>query len=71
MKTHFKKVESTIFLKLFPTGTFKIQKMRLKREGYKPQDMSETIYFLNSRAGCYEPVTDELYDAIMEGEVCL
>uniref|UniRef100_A0A8D3CDF8 Long-chain-fatty-acid--CoA ligase n=1 Tax=Scophthalmus maximus TaxID=52904 RepID=A0A8D3CDF8_SCOMX len=64
-----------VFLRLMPsvdtTGTFKIQKMRLKREGYKPQDMSETIYFLNSRAGCYEPVTDELYDAIMEGEVCL
>ncbi|KAF0037660.1 hypothetical protein F2P81_010534 [Scophthalmus maximus] len=61
-----------VFLRLMPsvdtTGTFKIQKMRLKREGYKPQDMSETIYFLNSRAGCYEPVTDELYDAIMEGE---
>ncbi|XP_040002392.1 long-chain fatty acid transport protein 1-like [Xiphias gladius] len=64
-----------VFLRLMPsvdaTGTFKIQKMRLQREGYKPQNSSEKIYFLNSRAGCYEAVTDELHNAIMEGKVCL
>ncbi|XP_034451524.1 long-chain fatty acid transport protein 1-like [Hippoglossus hippoglossus] len=64
-----------VFLRLMPsvdtTGTFKIQKMRLQREGYRPQESSEDMYFLNSRAGSYEPVTDELYSAIMEGEVCL
>ncbi|KAM8879303.1 long-chain fatty acid transport protein 1-like [Spinachia spinachia] len=64
-----------VFLRLVPsvdtTGTFKIQKTRLQREGYKPRDSSEKIYFLNSRAGRYELVTDELYEAIMEGRVCL
>ncbi|KAM7393912.1 hypothetical protein PAMP_020748 [Pampus punctatissimus] len=64
-----------VFLRLVPsvdtTGTFKIQKTRLQREGYKPQDSSEEIYFLNSRAGRYEAVTDELYKAIREGRVCL
>lgn len=45
--------------------------MRLQREGFKLQDSSENIYFLNSRAGCYEAVTDELHNAIMEGKVCL
>ncbi|XP_069386374.1 long-chain fatty acid transport protein 1-like [Paralichthys olivaceus] len=64
-----------VFLRLMPsvdtTGTFKIQKMRLQREGYRPQESSEDIYFLNSRAGSYEPVTDELYRAINEGEVRL
>ncbi|XP_040042945.2 long-chain fatty acid transport protein 1-like [Gasterosteus aculeatus] len=64
-----------VFLRLLPsldtTGTFKIQKTRLQREGFKPRDSSEKIYFLNSRAGRYEPVTDELYKAIMEGRVCL
>uniref|UniRef100_A0A3Q0S8Y8 Very long-chain fatty acid transport protein n=1 Tax=Amphilophus citrinellus TaxID=61819 RepID=A0A3Q0S8Y8_AMPCI len=64
-----------VFLRLMPsvdtTGTFKIQKTRLQREGYKPQNTSEEIYFLNSRAGRYEPVTDELYDAINEGKVSL
>ncbi|KAG7223730.1 hypothetical protein INR49_026412, partial [Caranx melampygus] len=64
-----------VFLRLMPsvdtTGTFKIQKMRLQREGFKPQVPSENIYFLDSRAGCYKPVTDELHDAIVEGKVCL
>uniref|UniRef100_A0A3Q1JI98 Very long-chain fatty acid transport protein n=1 Tax=Anabas testudineus TaxID=64144 RepID=A0A3Q1JI98_ANATE len=64
-----------VFLRLMPsvdtTGTFKIQKMRLQREGYKPQDSSDKIYFLNGRAGCYEAVTDELFNAIMEGKVRL
>ncbi|XP_075946886.1 long-chain fatty acid transport protein 1-like [Anarhichas minor] len=64
-----------VFLRLMPsvdtTGTFKIQKTRLQREGYKPQDSSEKIYFLNGRAGRYEAVTDELHNAIMEGRVCL
>ncbi|XP_042341828.1 long-chain fatty acid transport protein 1-like [Plectropomus leopardus] len=64
-----------VFLRLMPsvdtTGTFKIQKTRLQREGYKPQDSDEKIYFLNGRAGRYEAVTDELYNAIMEERVCL
>ncbi|XP_074549543.1 long-chain fatty acid transport protein 1-like [Halichoeres trimaculatus] len=64
-----------IFLRLMPsvdtTGTFKIQKTRLQREGFRPQESSENIYFLNSRAGCYEAVTDELYSDIMEERVCL
>lgn len=64
-----------VFLRFVPsvdtTGTFKIQKTRLQKEGYKPQNSSEKIYFLNSRAGHYQPVTDELYDAINEGKVSL
>ncbi|XP_041641255.1 long-chain fatty acid transport protein 1-like [Cheilinus undulatus] len=64
-----------VFLRLMPsvdtTGTFKIQKTRLQREGYKPRESSEKIYFLNSRAGCYEAVTDELYKDIIEGRACL
>lgn len=69
--TYFKKVKCEQIIKLMSTGTFKIQKMRLQREGYKPQDSSEKIYFLNSRAGCYEAVTDELYHDVVEGKVRL
>lgn len=66
-----KKVTHELHFPLLYSGTFKIQKTRLQREGYKPQDSSEKIYFLNSRAERYEDVTDELYKAIMEGRVCL
>ncbi|XP_061534567.1 long-chain fatty acid transport protein 1-like [Phycodurus eques] len=64
-----------VFLRLMPavdtTGTFKIQKMRLQKEGYKSQNSREKIYFLNSPVGRYEAVTDELYDSIMAGRVRL
>uniref|UniRef100_A0A674DPS5 Arachidonate--CoA ligase n=1 Tax=Salmo trutta TaxID=8032 RepID=A0A674DPS5_SALTR len=44
-----------VFLRISPqvdtTGTFKIQKTRLQREGYDPRLSTDQIYFLNSRAG--------------------
>ncbi|XP_024115181.1 long-chain fatty acid transport protein 1 [Oryzias melastigma] len=64
-----------VFLRLVPsvdmTDTFKIQKIRLQKEGYKPNETSDRIYFLNGRAERYEPVTEELYEAINEGKVSL
>ncbi|MBN3299615.1 long-chain fatty acid transport protein 1a [Amia ocellicauda] len=64
-----------VFLRISPqvdtTGTFKIQKTRLQREGFDPRHSPDRIYFMNSRAGCYETVDDELYSAITGGRVPL
>lgn len=64
-----------VFLRLSPevdkTGTFKIQKTRLQKEGFDPRQTSERLYFLNSRLGRYESLTEELYSAIMQGKVSL
>ncbi|XP_063060272.1 long-chain fatty acid transport protein 1-like [Engraulis encrasicolus] len=64
-----------VFLRLSPhvdtTGTFKIQKTRLQREGYDPRHSADRIYFLNSRVGRYEAMTEDLYSSIAEGRVCL
>ncbi|KAI7810951.1 long-chain fatty acid transport protein 1b [Triplophysa rosa] len=64
-----------VFIRLSPevdkTGTFKIQKTRLKREGFDPRQTSDRILFLNSREGCYEALTEELYNDIMQGEISL
>uniref|UniRef100_A0A672ZW29 Long-chain-fatty-acid--CoA ligase n=1 Tax=Sphaeramia orbicularis TaxID=375764 RepID=A0A672ZW29_9TELE len=64
-----------VFLRISPhvdtTGTFKIQKTRLQREGYDPRLTTDQIYFLNARAGRYEAVEEELYNAITEGKVSL
>ncbi|XP_033826668.1 long-chain fatty acid transport protein 1a [Periophthalmus magnuspinnatus] len=64
-----------VFLRLSPqvdtTGTFKIQKTRLQREGYDPRHTTDQIYFLNSRAARYEVVDEQLYNAITEGNVSL
>ncbi|KAK6312101.1 hypothetical protein J4Q44_G00177650 [Coregonus suidteri] len=52
-------------------GTFKIQKTRFQREGYDPRISTDQIYFLNSRAGRYEAVNEELHSAIVEGRMAL
>uniref|UniRef100_A0A3B4BLB1 long-chain-fatty-acid--CoA ligase n=1 Tax=Periophthalmus magnuspinnatus TaxID=409849 RepID=A0A3B4BLB1_9GOBI len=53
------------------TGTFKITKTKLQREGFKPQNSSEKLYFLDIRADRYVEVTSELYQDITEGRVYL
>ncbi|KAF7653150.1 hypothetical protein LDENG_00086810 [Lucifuga dentata] len=64
-----------VFLRISPqvdtTGTFKIQKTRLQREGYNPHLTTDRICFLNVRAGCYQVVDEELYSAIVEGKLSL
>lgn len=57
--------------RLSPTGTFKIQKIRLQKEGFDPRITADRIFFLNSRAGRYEAVTEEMYNALVEGRVPL
>jgi len=52
-------------------GTFKIQKTRLQREGFDPRHTTDQIYFLNSRAGQYQPVDRELYGALLDGRMSL
>ncbi|KAM9346327.1 long-chain fatty acid transport protein 1a [Symphorus nematophorus] len=64
-----------VFLRISPqvdtTGTFKIQKTRLQREGYDPRLTTDQIYFLNTRAARYDAVDEELYNAIAEGRMSL
>uniref|UniRef100_H3DMH2 Arachidonate--CoA ligase n=1 Tax=Tetraodon nigroviridis TaxID=99883 RepID=H3DMH2_TETNG len=64
-----------VFLRISPrvdtTGTFKIQKTRLQREGYDPRLTTDQIYVLNARAVRYEAVDDELYAAIADGRMPL
>ncbi len=43
----------------------------MQREGYDPRLTTDQIYFLNSRAGRYELVTEELYNAFEEGKISL
>lgn len=43
----------------------------MQREGYDPRLTTDQIYFLNSRAGRYELVTEEMYNAFEEGKISL
>ncbi|XP_062871563.1 long-chain fatty acid transport protein 1a isoform X2 [Trichomycterus rosablanca] len=64
-----------VFLRISPhvdtTGTFKIQKTKLQKEGFDPRVTTDQIYFLNSRAGRYEVVNEEMYNALMDSKVSL
>lgn len=64
-----------VFLRLSPevdkTGTFKIQKTRLQKEGFDPHQTPDRLFFLNSRLGRYESLSEELHSAIMQGKVSL
>lgn len=53
------------------SGTFKIQKTRLQREGYDPRLTNDQIYFLNARAARYEAVDEELFNAVVDGRMSL
>ncbi|KAM6957643.1 long-chain fatty acid transport protein 1a [Aplochiton taeniatus] len=81
-ETFLKKVQQAlppyarpVFLRISPqvdtTGTFKIQKTRLQREGFDPRFSTDLVYFLNARAGRYEAVGEELHTAIVEGRMSL
>ncbi|XDV16896.1 hypothetical protein PO909_016409, partial [Leuciscus waleckii] len=64
-----------VFLRLLPevdkTDTFKIKKTRLQKEGFDPRQTSDQLFFLNSRSGRYESLTDGLYSDIMKGNASL
>ncbi|NWR63166.1 S27A1 protein, partial [Bucorvus abyssinicus] len=64
-----------IFLRLLPqvdtTGTFKIQKTRLQREGFDPQQTSDRLYFLDVKLGKYVPLDECLYERICSGKAAL
>ncbi|XP_034046126.1 long-chain fatty acid transport protein 1a [Thalassophryne amazonica] len=64
-----------VFLRISPevdtTGTFKIQKTRLQKEGFDPRVTTDQIYFLNPRVAHYEAVDEEVYNSIVDGKMSL
>jgi fatty-acyl-CoA synthase len=64
-----------IFLRMQPeieiTGTFKHRKVELVKEGYDPRTVKDPLFFLDPVDGQYVPLTPELHDRLMAGEVRL
>ena len=50
------------------TGTFKIRKVDLVREGFDPGAASDPLYVRDEKASAYVPITEELFAAIESGE---
>lgn len=64
-----------IFLRLLPqvdtTGTFKIQKTRLQREGFDPRQTSDRLFFLDLKQGRYLPLDERVHARICAGDFSL
>lgn len=52
------------------TGTFKLKKLDLQKEGFHPGQVADHIYYLTPK-GRYERLTVELYDQICSGQIRL
>ena len=50
------------------TGTFKIRKVDLAREGFDPGVVTDPLYLRDEKASAYVPLTPEVYAAIVSGE---
>uniref|UniRef100_A0A671DW24 long-chain-fatty-acid--CoA ligase n=1 Tax=Rhinolophus ferrumequinum TaxID=59479 RepID=A0A671DW24_RHIFE len=57
--------------KMETTGTFKPKKLQLVQEGFSPLKISDPLYFMDNLKKSYVPLTKELYDQIMLGEIKL
>mgnify|MGYP006952291446 CR=1 FL=1 len=56
-----------ILEKVDMTGTFKLKKMDLQKEGFDPRKIKNKLYYLND--GKYQELTSEVYDSILKGTV--
>jgi len=53
------------------TGTFKLSKVNLKKEGYNPNKISDTLYIWDSKSKNLKKITPEIYKSIENGELRL
>ncbi|XP_053557620.1 long-chain fatty acid transport protein 6 [Bombina bombina] len=53
------------------TGTFKQQKFRLVEQGFNPSTITDPLYFLDDSKKEYVPMTKEIYNTIISGQLKL
>jgi fatty-acyl-CoA synthase len=64
-----------IFIRIQPeqeiTGTFKLRKVELVKEGFNPESIKDPLFVLDPITCRYETLDKEGYDAIVSGRVRL
>ncbi|XP_030766632.1 long-chain fatty acid transport protein 4-like isoform X1 [Sitophilus oryzae] len=53
------------------TGTFKLQKVDLKKEGFDVNRIKDDLYFYDAKVSEYVPLTTEIYENIISGKIKL
>lgn len=51
-----------------PSGTFKLQKTELRKEGFDPAVVKDPLFYMDARKGRYVPLDREAYTRIQAGE---
>ncbi|KAI5936726.1 Very long-chain acyl-CoA synthetase [Manis javanica] len=59
-RPRFLRLQDTIDI----TGTFKYRKVTLVEEGFNPEVIKDSLYFLDDKAAMYVPMTEDIYNAI-------
>ena len=57
--------------KLCISGTFKLKKTTLRDEGINPNVVKDRLFYMNSKTGQYESLTDIVYRGICDGKIRL
>lgn len=57
-----------VLRKLEMTGTYKLKKVDLQKEGFNPSKINDVMYYLDS-TGTYAQLTNEIYDQINNGNI--
>ncbi|XP_076043131.1 long-chain fatty acid transport protein 1-like isoform X1 [Oratosquilla oratoria] len=53
------------------TGTFKLKKLDLQKQGFEVNHIEDDLYFLDNKAGKYVSLTEDLYTRICQGQAGL
>ncbi|KAG8448007.1 hypothetical protein GDO86_015200 [Hymenochirus boettgeri] len=64
-----------VFLRILPevnkTGTYKFQKTDMRKEGFNPYLLKDSLYVLDSQKGRYIPLNEDVYNRIQQGKLKL
>lgn len=58
-----------ILEKIDMTGTWKLKKVDLQKDGFNPSLITDKLYFLNTKTSEYELLTAEIYEKILNQEI--
>lgn len=53
------------------TGTFKLKKLDLQKDGFDPAIVKDPLYYLSASSNAYERLTTEAYERICSGAIRL
>lgn len=64
-----------LFVRILPetplTATFKLKKKSLMDEGFNINLYNDPVYFLDQKLGSYIPVSQQIYDDLIQGVIRL